>query len=95
MRRLAEINLARAQRARARLVAEAGLSAPFSGPHFNEFVVSSARLAELLQRCTDQQIMPGIPLEQWYPELSGHLLVCVTEMNDPAEVERLVEIANG
>lgn len=95
MRRLAEINLARAQRARARLVSEAGLSAPFSGPHFNEFVVSSPRLSELLQHCSDQQIMPGIPLEQWYPELSGHLLVCVTEMNDPAEVERLVETATG
>jgi glycine dehydrogenase subunit 1 len=95
MRRLAEINLGRAQRARARLVSEAGLSAPFSGPHFNEFVVSSPRLSELLQRCSDQQIIPGIPLEQWYPELSGHLLVCVTEMNDPAEVERLVEIATG
>lgn len=90
MRRLAQINAARAHRARERLVKEAGLVAAFSGPFFNEFVLDINRLAERESRFRAEKIVPGIPLAQWYPELPESLLTCVTEMNDEEEIEHLV-----
>jgi glycine dehydrogenase subunit 1 len=92
MRRLAEINLGRAHRARAQLVGDAGLSEVFSGPFFNEFVVRAPNLKQLLAKCAAEKMIPGIELARWYPELSDCLLVCVTEMNEQEEIDRLVRI---
>jgi glycine dehydrogenase subunit 1 len=90
VRRLAEVNVARAHEARARLVDEAKLEGCFSGPFFNEFVVRAGDVALLVERCGREKIVPGIPIARWYPELSNCLLVCVTEMNEEEEIERLV-----
>lgn len=90
MRRIAEVNLARAHRARARLAREAGLSEVFSGPFFNEFVLRSRDAEKLFARCAAENIVPGIRMGKWYPELKDCLLVCVTEMNEEGEVDRLV-----
>jgi glycine dehydrogenase subunit 1 len=92
MRRLAEINLGRAHRARAQLVGDAGLSEVFPGPFFNEFVVRAPNLKQLLAKCAAEKMIPGIELSKWYPELSDCLLVCVTEMNEQEEIDRLVRI---
>ncbi len=93
MRRLAEINLQRAHRARARLTGDGALSEVFSGPFFNEFVVRGAHLGQLFTRCAAEKIIPGIELGKWFPELADGLLVCVTEMNEPGEIDRLVRLA--
>ena len=90
MRRIAEVNFSRAHRARSRLVREAGLSEVFSGPFFNEFVLRSRNANDLFARCAGEKIIPGIRLEKWYPELGDSWLVCVTEMNEKEEVDRLV-----
>ena len=92
MRRLAEVNVARARDARDRLAARPQLEACFSGPFFNEFVLRASNLESLLSRCAAAQIVPGVPLGQWYPELNDCLLVCVTEMNEREEIERLVRV---
>ena len=47
-------------------------------------------LARLEKRCAADKIVPGIALAQWYPELPDGLLVCVTEMNEKEEIDRLV-----
>jgi glycine dehydrogenase subunit 1 len=91
MRRLAEVNVARAHDARDRLASRAQLEPCFSGPIFNEFVVRARDLEGLMKRCAGARIVPGIALGQWYPELGDCLLVCVTEMNELEEIERLVE----
>jgi glycine dehydrogenase subunit 1 len=90
MRRLAEINLDRAHEAQRRLQTQAKAEAVFASPFINEFVVRIKNLDEALRRCAAQKIVPGIALEKWYPELKDCLLVCVTEMNEPEEVEALV-----
>ena len=59
---------------------------------FNEFVLRARNLESLLQRCAAARIVPGVPLGQWYPELDDCLLVCVTEMNEREEIERLVGV---
>jgi glycine dehydrogenase subunit 1 len=90
MRRLAEVNVSRAHHACACLVREAGLSEVFSAPFFNEFVLRSPDAKSLFGKCAREKIIPGISLETWYPELKNCLLVCVTEMNEREEIDRLV-----
>ena len=90
IRRLTEINLARSHELHARLVRQPELETVFSGPYFNEFVVRAKSLDEIFGRCAAQKIVPGIKLAQWYPELRDCLLICVTEMNEKEEIERLV-----
>lgn len=92
LRRLAEVNVLRAHDARDRLVSQARLESCFSGAFFNEFVLRVRNLEGVLQRCAAARIVPGVPLGQWYPELEDGLLVCVTEMNEREEIERLVSV---
>jgi glycine dehydrogenase subunit 1 len=93
VRRVAEINLARAHQTRARLLREAALQPCFSGPFFNEFAIRVSDLADFQKRCAAERIVPGIQLDRWYPELADGLLVCVTEMNEEEEIDSLVRCA--
>ena len=63
----------------------------FAAPFFNEFVLRGKNCARSLRRCAAEKIIPGIALEQWYPELHDCLLICVTEMNEGEEIEALSE----
>ncbi len=89
MRRIAEVNAARARRVRERLIREAGLVPAFSGLFFNEFVLKVGGWAERRSRFISNKIVPGISLSEWYPELENSLLICVTEMNEEEEIEKL------
>jgi glycine dehydrogenase subunit 1 len=95
IRRIAEINLARAHDAKRQLIAEGDLGAVFSGPFFNEFVLRGENLPQRFSRCAGEKIVPGVPLGQWYPELRDCLLTCVTEMNEREEIGRLVRTIAG
>ena len=90
--RLARQNYSRAEYAKSRLVAR-GLSLPFSGPTFNEFVVETkGPAAAAARRVLDEaRIVAGLPLSRFYPDLPSALLVCVTEQHPKAEIDRLVE----
>jgi glycine dehydrogenase subunit 1 len=90
MRRLAEINVARAHQTYRRLLEISKLESCFTAPFFNEFVVRGKQLEEIMRRCSERRIIPGISLARWYPELPDCLLVCVTEMNDTEGIDRLV-----
>jgi len=90
IRRIAEINLARAHGANRQLIGQGNFSGVFSGPFFNEFVLRGENLVQRVSRCAEEKIMPGVRLEQWYPELRDGLLICVTEMNEREEIDRLV-----
>lgn len=95
LRHVAEINVERAHEAHDRLIKEGRVESSFAAPFFNEFVVKGTRMDDLMRRCSAQKIIPGIPLAEWYPELSDCLLVCVTEMNERDGIDRLVSaIAN-
>jgi glycine dehydrogenase subunit 1 len=95
IRRIADINLVRAHDAQRQLTEQGKLSAAFSGPFFNEFVLRGEKLAERFERCNGKKIIPGIRLTPWYPELSDCLLTCVTEMNEREEIDRLVRTFAG
>ncbi|TAM81944.1 MAG: aminomethyl-transferring glycine dehydrogenase subunit GcvPA [Acidobacteria bacterium] len=91
LRALAEHNLAKAHYAASQLATVPGASIPFAAPFFNEFVVKAPGNAEvLLQDLRQENILGGVNLERFYPELSDHLLVCVTETVNKSALDRMV-----
>jgi glycine dehydrogenase subunit 1 len=92
LKMLAEQNLAKARYAAGQLTALPGVTAPFSGPYFNEFVVRTPGDAdELLAELQKQKIIGGLNLGRFYPELKDHLLLCVTETVSRETIDRAVE----
>jgi glycine dehydrogenase subunit 1 len=90
LRRVAEVNSARAHQALDRLAGAGKLSRVFSGPFFNEFVLRADDCAYLFNKCMEEKIVPGVSLGRWYPQLGDCMLLCVTEMNEKEDIDRLV-----
>ena len=64
--------------------------AAFDAPFFQEFVVKLAKpLAEVNKELLKGKIIGGLDLGEYYPELAGHMLVCVTEKRTKAEIDAL------
>lgn len=86
LRNVAAHNLARS-RALAGALARAGAPARFTAPFFNEFVVRvGGRASDVLAALQRQQILGGLDLGRFYPELSDSLLVTATELTTDAEI---------
>jgi glycine cleavage system P protein (glycine dehydrogenase) subunit 1 len=91
LRDLAVVNTAAAHRAASRLTKSGKWQMAFGAPFFNEFVLRGSGLEDVWQAARAHGVLAGVPLRQWYPELTDALLLCVTEMHDAAAVDRLVE----
>ncbi len=92
LKALAEQNLAKAHYAARQLRTVPGMVTPFSAAHFNEFVVKApGDVEDLLAELRQEKIIGGLDLENFYPELKNHLLVCVTETVSKAAIDRTVE----
>ena len=90
LRDLALLNLQRAH-ALAGALTQKSARLAFSGPHFNEFVLTGNDLEQRRTALLQENIVLGLPLKTWYPELDTHLLVTVTEMNSPRDLDELKE----
>jgi len=92
LKMLAGQNLAKACYAARQLAAIPGFTTPFRGPFFNEFVVRTPGNAnELLAELQKRNIVGGLNLERFYPDLPNHLLVCVTETVSREAIDHAVE----
>jgi glycine dehydrogenase subunit 1 len=92
LRELAVHNHAKAAYARKALGAARGCSLPYGAPIFNEFTVRLPVPAEAaVAQLADRGLVPGIPLSRYFEGMDRDLLVCVTEMNARAEIDRLAE----
>jgi glycine dehydrogenase subunit 1 len=82
IRELAEHNLAKAAYAAQILGSQAGAKLLFTGaPHFHEFVLQTEEVPSAWgQRLMDANIVGGIDLSRWYPELKNATLWCATEV---------------
>ena len=89
LRRLARHNVTKSHYARDLLTRPGRCQARFSAPFFNEFVLRVADAEAVWQGLTAEGFIAGLPLYEWYPELSDCLLVCVTETHPRAAIERL------
>lgn len=61
-------------------------------PTFKEFVIRDKenQVDELVKESLAAGFFAGVPLGQWYPDLSDCLLVCVTEKRTKGEMDALV-----
>jgi len=90
LHRLAIANAAAARRA-AKQLTTAGWQQPFGAPYFNEFVVSRKDATQAWKKAVERDVIAGIPLARWYPELEESLLLCVTEVHDDNSLALLAE----
>jgi glycine dehydrogenase subunit 1 len=91
---LAGICLGRAHYLQAGLSSVSGITPVFTGPFFHEFVLrvagGASNFASAMRR---HGIDPGVPLGRFSPEWADLLLVAVTELNGPADLDEYIESA--
>ena len=87
---LARLNFDKAEYLKKQL-ADAGCTLTFSAPTFNEFVVEfPGNGRDAYQRLLDRQIVAGLDLAPYYPELEGRYLLCATETKSKEDLDALV-----
>jgi len=96
LREVALLNLRKAAYAKEQLAKVRGFSVRFTGPTFNEFVLRTKKKpGEVLTGLLKRQIIGGLDLGRFYPELKDCLLVCVTEQNSRTEIDALAKALGG
>jgi glycine dehydrogenase subunit 1 len=87
---MARLNYDKSEYLKERLT-KAGHDLPFKQSTFNEFVVRFPEgFDTTYQELIKKRIIAGLPLECYYPELSNHYLLCVTETMSKEDMDLLV-----
>jgi len=63
----------------------------FTGPFFNEFVVSTESPVAINEALLQQNIIGGLPLGRYYPELENSMLLCATEMSRREQMDTVAK----
>ena len=96
LREVADVSVQRAHHLAGRIAQIPGFSLAWRTPFFNEFVIKTERPAtEVARRLAERNILAGLPLGHWSPDLDHHILVTVTETNTPADLDAYVETLAG
>ncbi|ODS36561.1 MAG: glycine dehydrogenase (aminomethyl-transferring) [Candidatus Altiarchaeales archaeon WOR_SM1_79] len=91
LRELAKLNYDKAGYLKGRLK-EAGFKIGFESPTFNEFVVEfPSDFEHTYKRLLDQKMLAGLALAPYYPELTNHYLMGVTETKTKEDIDTLVK----
>ena len=91
LRELAAQNVAKARYLASALQAK-GAEAVFTGRYFNELAVRpKTSPAKVNAKALESQIVGGLDLGRFYPELDGAMLVCATEMSTREQIDRFAE----
>lgn len=89
---LARMNFERASALKKALCRLPGIKIRFNGTTFNEFVVQTPREPQrLVEELLKEQVIAGIPIGTWYPELENSLLITITEMNTEEQRRKLID----
>jgi len=90
IRELARLNHDKAEYLKMELK-KAGFTITFDSPTFNEFVVEfPSGFEATYKRLLEKKIVAGLSLAPYYPELSSHYLLCVTETRSKDDMDALV-----
>lgn len=90
LRQVAELCYHKAHYAAAQIGGLPGYSRPLSGTFFQEFVVSCPQPPGVInRRLLEQNILGGLDISAQVP---NGMLLCVTEMNSRADIDRLVQV---
>lgn len=86
LRELATQNLAKAH------YLGSQLKRRFTGPYFNEFAAAVANVDEANDALLKKNIIGGLSLKRFYPELGETMLLCATEMTKRADMDTLLQV---
>jgi len=90
IRELSQLNYDKAEYLKSQL-RKGGFKIRFSGPTFNEFVVESpGNFEPTYNKLLEEKIVAGLPLAPYFPELTNHYLMCVTETKTKEDIDTLV-----
>lgn len=92
-RKIAEQCLQKAHYAKRTLAGLKNCEAVFEKPFFQEFVVRLNKPVDAVNAALAQQgVLGGLDLGRYYPELTGCVLLCVTEKRTKAEIDQLAAL---
>lgn len=93
LKRVAELCYDRAHYAKKKLLENIdNLEITYPSYFFNEFVVKFKKPAKIVyEALKDKRILPGIPLDRFFPERDKEILLAFTEMNTKEEIDYLVK----
>jgi glycine dehydrogenase subunit 1 len=92
LREMAEQNLAKAHFGLSLFEKIPGVRRSFAGPFFNEFTLEFPRSVRMINGdLLREKIVGPLALGPYYPELSKHGLVCITETTSRAEIEHFAQ----
>lgn len=93
LKKVAAMNYAHAHYLREGLAKIPGVRRRFSGGHFNEFVLQlPGDAGKALAALRQAEIFGGIPVADWGSGLDNCILVCATEMNTKAQMDRYIQV---
>jgi len=97
LRETAELCLRKSHYAIEQITAQDRFELAFASPTFKEFVILDllGNVDEVLKTASEAGIMAGIPLGQWFDDLSDCMLVAVTEKRTKEEIDRLAQLLNN
>jgi glycine dehydrogenase subunit 1 len=97
LREMAELSFRKAWRARERLLKIPGVTAPYDGPFFREFLLELPRDAEqvVLEIYRRVGLLAGVPGSRLWKDHPHRLLVAVTEKRTDDEIEELASALEG
>ncbi len=88
LREVAEISVRRAHYLAEKLAAIDGVKVRFNQPYFSEFVIDTPLAAsQVLEELNKKDILGGLTLDRFHPELKNSILVSVTELNSASELD--------
>ena len=92
LHKAAELCYHKAHYAAQQIAATPGFDLVGDKPFFKEFVVRCPKPPSAInQALLERGIIGGYDLGRDYPQMENSMLLCVTEMNTRAEIDRLVE----
>lgn len=71
---------------------KAGIRRIFNLPFYNEFAVQVDDIEKTREKMAKENIVPGLGLGRFYPELGNAMLICVTEMHTRQQIDSLVKV---
>ncbi len=92
LREVAGLCLQKAAYARGKINSLSGYAEVFPGTYFKEFPVTiPGETANLNKKLLESNIIGGLDLSKYYPELQNTMLLCVTEKRTRGEIDLLVQ----
>lgn len=89
LKELALTNYQRSSYLKSLLEVIPGIKILSDAPHLNEFSVTFNRpIDEILQAFDEQDIVPGVQLEKYFPQYKNSLLIAVTETKDKSQLDK-------